>query len=83
VGLRPEDITLIDPASPGSSSARNRLLGRVQRCLPLGALVRVEIDCGIPLVAHVTRASARALDLAPGRPIAASFKATAAHLLPH
>jgi len=90
--LRPEDVTLWsgDHLGPGDrsgsgaalSSARNRLPGRVSRITPSGPLVRVSVDCGVPLVALVTRASADEMGLAVGRPVVATFKATAAHLIP-
>jgi molybdopterin-binding protein len=64
------------------SSARNRLRGRVSRVTPSGPLVRVNVDCGVPLVALITRASADEMGLAVGRPVVATFKATAAHLIP-
>jgi tungstate transport system ATP-binding protein len=64
------------------SSARNRLRGRVSRVTSSGPLVRVNVDCGVPLVALITRASADEMGLAVGRPVVATFKATAAHLIP-
>jgi tungstate transport system ATP-binding protein len=92
--LRPEDITLWQGDGSPPSSARNRLDGRVVRFTPQGPLVRVVIDCcgstpsqagklsvGFPLVALVTRASARELDLQEGQPVTASFKASAVHLI--
>ena len=89
--LRPEDVTLwsVDQLGPGDrpgpgnafSSARNRLPGRVSRVTPSGPLVRVSVDCGVPLVALITRASAEEMGLAVGRPVVATFKATAAHLI--
>jgi molybdopterin-binding protein len=42
----------------------------------------VNVDCGVPLVALITRASADEMGLAVGRPVVATFKATAAHLIP-
>lgn len=80
--LRPEDVVL----SPGSidvpSSARNRLRGVVRRTTASGTLVRVEVDCGFPLVAIITRRSLEELGLVVGSPLIASFKATAVHLIP-
>ena len=58
-----------------------RLAGRVLRTVPQGPLVRVVVDCGFPLVALVTRASARELDLREGRSVTAAFKASAVHLM--
>lgn len=80
--LRPEDVTLWRQESQPASSARNRLPGRIERLTPHGPLVHVSLDCGIPLIALITRASAEEMDLAPGDRIVASFKATAAHLIP-
>jgi len=41
-----------------------------------------EIGKQVPLIAHVTRQSARDMDLAVGDQVVASFKATVPHLLP-
>jgi tungstate transport system ATP-binding protein len=88
--LRPEDVTLWPQDSAPASSARNRLAGHVVRTTPQGPLVRVAVECRpseaglqgcVPLVALVTRASARELDLREGKPVTASFKASAVHLI--
>ncbi|WP_434380485.1 ABC transporter ATP-binding protein [Melittangium boletus] len=86
VCLRAEDVTLGAPeAGPeprGASSARNRLACTVVSLSPEGALVRVALDAGFPLVARVTRLSCEELGLAEGRPVTASFKAPAVRLVP-
>jgi molybdate transport system ATP-binding protein len=41
----------------------------------------VMVDCGFPLVALVTRASADEMGLAEGTEVTAAFKASAAHLI--
>jgi tungstate transport system ATP-binding protein len=89
--LRPEDVTLLPQDGSRTSSARNRLNGRVVRTTPQGPLVRVVVDCspsmnvgapdGVSLVALVTRTSARELELDEGKPVIASFKASAVHLI--
>ena len=79
--LRPEDITIWPKDGSPLSSARNRLGGRVVRTTPQGPLVRVLVDCGFPLVALVTRASARELELHEGRAVTAAFKASAVHVI--
>jgi tungstate transport system ATP-binding protein len=79
--LRPEDVTIWPQDGSPSSSARNRLAGRIVRATPQGPLVRLLVDCGFPLVALVTRASARELDLSEGRRVTAAFKASAVHLI--
>ena len=82
VAIRPEDVTLVIPPARAGSSARNVLAGTVTRITATEAGVRVELDCGFPLVATVTRRSLDDLGLAEGTPIAAVFKASAVHLLP-
>jgi molybdate transport system ATP-binding protein len=73
-------ITREGAAAPGVSSARNRLAGRVRSVLVEGALARIELDCGFPLVAVVTAQSADELALREGETVAAVIKATAVHL---
>jgi molybdate transport system ATP-binding protein len=82
VCVRAEDVTL-QRGDAGTASARNRLAGVVRSLVRDGPLVRVVLDCGIPLTAVVTRPSAEALDLREGTAVAALVKATAIHLLPH
>jgi len=52
------------------------------RIEPIGRRTRLVLDCGFPLIAHVTRQSARDLALQAGDQVVASFKATVPHLLP-
>jgi molybdopterin-binding protein len=80
--LRPEDITLSTSEGSIISSARNRLIGRIMRMTPSGPLVRVVVDCGLPVVALITRGSANEMKLQEGQSVTASFKATAVHLIP-
>jgi tungstate transport system ATP-binding protein len=88
VCLRPEDIALWTELELGEDSADNRLAGRILRMTPQGPLVRVTIDCGFPpdsgfpLVSLVTRTSARQMGLVEGQPVTATFKTSAAHLIP-
>ncbi len=70
------------PLPRAVSSARNQLPGSVSRMVAQGSLVRVSIDCGIPLVASITRASAEDMGLAPGGRVLVTFKASAVHLIP-
>ena len=80
--LRPEDVTLWPKDGVPASSARNRLTGHILRLTPQGPLFRVVVDCGFQLMALVTRASAREMNLAEGMEVSASFKASAVHLIP-
>ncbi len=65
---------------PTLSTARNRLAGRVRSVTVEGALARIELDCGFPLVAVVTSQSAADLALREGEAVSAVVKATAVHL---
>lgn len=81
VCIRAEDVVL-ETVGAGATSARNRLVGAVRDVNSMGALVRVEVDCGVALSAIVTRAALEALQLAPGARIVAAIKAGAVHLIP-
>jgi tungstate transport system ATP-binding protein len=71
-------VTTVDPNR--RTSARNVFPGTVTRIVPLGAVNKVYLDCGFPLVAVVTGHSLDELGLVPGRLVFASFKATSVHL---
>ena len=80
--LRPEEVTLLahsEAVTP--SSARNDFPARVTRILPWGSMFKVQLDCGFPLVAFVTRPSIDILHLHEGSTVAATFKATAVHVI--
>ncbi len=47
----------------------------------MGPFLKVELDCGFPLVSYVTRESFAALELAEGKDVYATFKATAVHII--
>jgi tungstate transport system ATP-binding protein len=95
VAVRPEDValTLLGAGAPPVSSVRNWWSGAVDGVTPAGPLVRVvvRLDCepGVEacfggegeVISLITRASADELEIAPGRRVAASVKATALHVL--
>ena len=80
--LHDDDITLSLP-SPQTrfSSARNQLIGKVVKFFPIGSQIRVSVDCGIPLVALITRRSWEEMGLKVGETLIASFKASAIHII--
>lgn len=82
VCIRAEDVT-IHPHGPGVTSARNHMAGLVAQVQSAGAMARVVVDCGFPLVAMVTRSALIELGLQVGSPVRASIKAGAVHLVPH
>ncbi|HUQ41384.1 MAG TPA: ABC transporter ATP-binding protein [Candidatus Limnocylindrales bacterium] len=77
--ISPDDVVIA--RSRGTSSERNAFEGRITNVETIGRRVRVTLDCGFPLVAHVTRQSSRDLGLATAENVTASFKATVPHLL--
>jgi molybdate transport system ATP-binding protein len=62
-----------------SDSAVNHVRGEIRSLVSLGNRVRVRVG---PLTAEITAASAERLALREGEPVVASFKATAARLVP-
>jgi molybdate transport system ATP-binding protein len=80
--IRAEDVVL-EPAGGAATSARNRLPATVVEVEPRGAMARVALSCGFPLVALVTRRSVDELELAPGRQVLALVKAPSVRLVPH
>jgi molybdenum ABC transporter ATP-binding protein len=73
----PWEVTLAHDAPHDSS--QNHVRAPIVSVVPVGNRMRVRVG---PVVAEITAASAERLGLAPGRPIVASFKATATRLLP-
>jgi tungstate transport system ATP-binding protein len=79
VCIRPEDVTVA--LSRLSSSARNSLAGTISWAVFSGPLCRVEIDCGFPLVALVTKRSAEELGLKKGVRVFGTVKAVSIHVI--
>ena len=77
--IRPEEITLAKVKEP--TSARNIFNGEITRIVLFGPLARIELDCGFPLVALITKRSAEEMNLQAGERIYASFKATGVHVI--
>jgi molybdate transport system ATP-binding protein len=81
VCIRAEEV-MLSRTGGGGESARNHLSGTIFSIVPEGPLVRVSIDCGISLVAFVTKPSRDELDLKTGDRVVAVVKATSVHLIP-
>lgn len=79
--LRAEDV-LIEVSRPELDSPRNHLNGTIERVIPQGPLVRIEVDCGIRIVSLITRQAAESMKLDAGRRVVAAFKATSVQVLP-
>ncbi|MCD5417760.1 TOBE domain-containing protein [Candidatus Bipolaricaulota bacterium] len=80
IALSPHAITLA--LQPHRSSARNQFHGMIKAIEHREGTARIDIDCGsFPLVSVITARSATEMDLAVGKEVYASFKATAVSLL--
>ena len=77
--IRPEEITLT--ITQTTSSARNVFKGKVVSLGYQGPLVRVQLDCGFPVLSLITRRSLEEMGLVMGSEIYAGFKATAARVI--
>ena len=80
VCIRAEDVILIR-GEAGPSSPRNHLPGTVRSLIREGPLMRVELDCGFPLVALLTKQACEELALGPGQGVIALVKAPSIHLI--
>ena len=81
VCIRAEDVSLT-VGDDAQSSPRNRLPGVVRRLVCDGPLVRVELDCGFPLLALLTKQGCAELALREGVAVRALLKAPQVHLIP-
>jgi tungstate transport system ATP-binding protein len=79
--IRPENVTLTPRPPKEATSARNHFPGRIEKIVSLGLYQKVQLNCGFPLVAYVTRHSLEELSLEEGKGVTASFKATAIHVI--
>ena len=79
--IRAEDVAISRDLA-ATSSARNRLAGRVRSVILEGPLARVELDCGMPLVAVVTAQSVAEMRLQPADAVSAIVKTTSVHVAP-
>ena len=80
VCIRAEDVILSLDSEP-PASPRNRFAALVKTLTNEGPLVWIELDCGFPLKALLTRQSCAALKLQPGNRVTALIKASQAHLV--
>jgi len=78
--LRPENI-IVSKKIPEKISARNVFEAKVQKIIRHGFFYKLMLDCGFTLVAYITMPSCEDLGICEGSTIAASFKATAVHVM--
>lgn len=81
VCIRAEDV-ILSKVREFNSSARNTLSAVVRAVISEGPLMRIELDCGFPLTALLTRQACKELDLKKDVPVLAVVKAQQVHLVP-
>lgn len=81
VCIRAEDVLVFKTAEPVSASARNRLPGMVRSIAREGPMWRVDIDCGFPLTALLTRQACEELALQENDRVLAMIKAMNVHVI--
>ena len=80
VCIRADDVILLKGAdTPGS--ARNHLSATVRSVAREGLLMRVDVDCGFPLTAILTKQACEELALKSGDRVVALVKAPNVHLI--
>lgn len=78
--IRAENVVILKGVNV-ANSARNHLPGAISALGNEGPLVRVELDCGFPLTALLTRQSCEEMKLALGERVTAQVKAQHVHLI--
>jgi len=78
--LRPENIT-VSATIPENISARNVFEAKIQKITRQAFFYKMFLDCGFLMVAYITVSSCEDLGICEGATVAASFKATAVHVI--
>ena len=78
--IRAEDVILVQNGG-AQASARNRLSATVLALTPEGPMMRIELNCGFPLKALLTRQACDELALKAGASVVALIKAPHIHLI--
>lgn len=81
VCIHAEDVILLKGADR-PSSPRNHLPATVQAITRDGPLLRIDLACGFPLAAMLTKQACEELELKPGDRVVALVKAPNVHLIP-
>jgi molybdate transport system ATP-binding protein len=81
VCIRAEDVILVK-GKAASSSPRNCLSAVVRGLSREGPMLRIDLDCGFPLAALLTKQACAELALAENDPVLALIKAPHIHLIP-
>ncbi|HKZ17306.1 MAG TPA: ABC transporter ATP-binding protein [Geobacteraceae bacterium] len=79
--IRPENVAIELRDPDDLTTARNVFPAKIVDIDSMGPFLKVTLDCGFPLVSFVTREAFASLGLDEGKPVFATFKATAVHLI--
>ncbi|MGH6973050.1 MAG: ABC transporter ATP-binding protein [Stellaceae bacterium] len=79
--IRAENVRLARPVTPPKGAADNRLTATVIALEPLGALTKVTLDCGFPLVGCLMSRDVPDIGLAPGAAVTATVAAADVHVV--
>lgn len=79
--IRPENVVVGLVSPEHQTSAKNVFPARIADIASMGPFLRLRLDCGFTLTSYVTRDSFSSLELAEGKEVFASFKATSVHLI--
>ena len=79
--IRAEDV-ILSHDDERHSSPRNRLSAVVRAIVGEGPLTRIELDCGFPLTAVLTKQACAEMELKEGDNVLALIKAPQIHLVP-
>lgn len=79
--IRPENVVISIKENTGETSSRNIFKARIEKIMPYGFYFKLQLNCGFPLSAYITKHSLEALALKEGSDVFASFKATAVHVI--
>ncbi|MBV8535044.1 MAG: ABC transporter ATP-binding protein [Alphaproteobacteria bacterium] len=71
----------VDVRWPDGSGTRRPLPGAIVAMASIGALVRLTLDCGFPLTAHLLRRTVAERQLKPGQAVAVDIDPSAIHLI--
>jgi molybdate transport system ATP-binding protein len=78
LAIRAGDI-LVATELPRGLSARNVIAGTIRSVSREGAIVRLQVDTGVPVEVHVTPSAAATLHLAPSRDVWLVVKTHSCH----
>ena len=77
--IRPENISVDTRNVSGEDG--NVFAGRITHVYSMGPFLKLNLDCGFPLISFVTRDAFAELGLAEGMDVYASFRAASVHVL--